>query len=85
MIVLACLATLLGACAASTKPTVVQLPALPADIRVCFVGLAAIPDRDLTVADVERLWKDDRRRSAAMRRCGLRVIVWYDKLRETWR
>lgn len=59
-------------------PPPVAAPEVAADLRVCFAGLAVIPDRDLSVADVERLWKDDRKRAAAMARCGVRLLAWID-------
>lgn len=55
-------------------------PEVPADLRVCFGGLTEVPDRDLTVGDVERLWKDERKRSAAKTRCGERLLAWIDAI-----
>lgn len=61
------------------------LPDIPADIRACFVGVVEIPAGPLTVGDVERLWKSDRLRAVVMRRCGTRLVLFYDHLRRTWR
>lgn len=75
----------LAGCATSASvvpPPAAILPEPPSDLRTCFVGVVDIPVRDLTVADVERLWKQDRVRSAAMQRCGLRLLKWIDELRE---
>lgn len=47
--------------------------------------MVEIPDRALTVGDVERLWKTDRVRVVVMQRCGGRLIALYDQLRRTWR
>ena len=84
--VLALTAMLLTACEEfGSPPATTQLPPIPEDIRTCFVGVVDIPDRALTVGDVERLWKTDRVRSIIMRRCGLRVLTFYDELRANWR
>lgn len=56
----------------------VAAPEVPADLRLCFTGLVDVPDRALTAGDVERLWKDDRKRGAAMARCGQRLLAWID-------
>jgi hypothetical protein len=44
-----------------------------------------IPDRELTVGEVERLWAQDRLRIVIMRKCGVRIVAWYEHLRATWR
>jgi hypothetical protein len=75
----------LAACAPSVRAVPPELPALPPDIRICFVDTVPIPDRPLSVAEVEQLWKNDRARSSAMRRCGRRIVAWYDELRDSWR
>lgn len=62
------------------------LPTVPADIQSCFrQGAVAIPDRALTVADVESLWKKDRVRIAVQRSCGQRFLAWYADLQQRWR
>lgn len=76
---------LLAGCEPSSKPPTDALPDIPPDIRTCFRGVVDIPDRDLTVADVERLWKQERVRASVMARCGKRLIVWIDQLRANWR
>jgi hypothetical protein len=43
-----------------------------------------VPDRDLTVGDVERLWSQDRLRAVAMRQCGNRLIEWHEQIRAGW-
>lgn len=63
---------------APALPSPVAAPEVPADLRLCFVGLTDVPDRALTAGDVERLWKDDRKRAAAMARCGRRLLAWID-------
>jgi hypothetical protein len=59
---------------------------VPADIQECFANsrLAIIPDRDLTVADVERLWASDRMRVIVQHRCGARFVDWYNSIKTGW-
>jgi hypothetical protein len=67
-------------------PPNTQLPAPPASLRTCLkVNGVEIPDRDLTVAEVERLWKTDRLRFVAVSKCGNRLLEWIDDLRKRWR
>lgn len=62
------------------------MPAVPVDVRQCFnAALGAVPERDMSVAEVETAWKSDRVRFAVMRRCGKRFLAWYDDLRARWR
>jgi hypothetical protein len=77
---------LLAGCATSANvaPLKTSLPPVPADIQACFVGVIDIPDRDLTVADVERLWKADRVRSLAQQKCGTRLLAWVADLKANW-
>jgi hypothetical protein len=86
MLMRACLPMLLAGCATSANitPPETNLPPVPADIQACFVGVVDIPDRDLTVADVERLWKADRVRSLAQQKCGRRLLVWIADLKANW-
>jgi hypothetical protein len=61
------------------------LPTVPADIQSCFrKGAAVLPDKALSVAEVEELWKQDRIRNAVMQRCGKRMLAWYEDLRKSW-
>lgn len=63
-----------------------SLPGVPADIQACFRKAAVtIPNRALTVADVESLWKQDRVRFVAMRQCGNRFLAWYSDLQRDWK
>jgi hypothetical protein len=81
-----CLATLLSGCDPSGKPTVGGLPAVRADIQACFrQGAGDIPDRALSIADVEALWKAARVRIVVMQRCGKRFLAWYEALRANWK
>lgn len=76
---------LLGGCDPRTSPAG-SLPGVPADIQACFRKAAvAIPNRALTVADVESLWKQDRIRLVAMRTCGNRFLAWYADLQRDWK
>ncbi|HQS08734.1 MAG TPA: hypothetical protein PLK13_07925, partial [Xanthobacteraceae bacterium] len=63
-----------------------DLPPMPSDLRACLSQEGvAVPDRALKAGEVERSWKEDRRVQAAVRRCGLRALAWYDNLRKAWR
>lgn len=80
----------LGGCASTTHaentPARPGLPAVPVDIRQCLnAALGNVPERDLTVAEVETMWKSDRVRFVVMRKCGGRFLAWYDDLRARWR
>jgi hypothetical protein len=77
----------LAGCNASDKPPAhTPLPPIPADIQACLKGAGVtIPDRPLTVGEVERLWGQDRLRIVVMRRCGGRLIAWYEELRANWK
>jgi hypothetical protein len=61
-----------------------ELPALPRDLQNCFGHLVDIPDRDLTVQEVEKLWANERIKSARKTRCGQRLLALYEKLRKGW-
>lgn len=77
---------LLGGCNPSGTSPSGSLPTVPADIQACFRKAAVtIPDRALSVADVESLWKQDRIRLVAMRNCGNRFLAWYSDLQRDWR
>ncbi len=90
MLMLACLSLPLAACGPSDEPLDISarpaLPEVPADIQDCFSNsrLTIIPDRDLTVADVERLWASDRMRVIVQHRCGSRFLEWYGKIKAGW-
>lgn len=81
-------ALLLGALLAGCSPSgsvSSALPTVPADIQVCFRQEAVkVPQKALTVAEVESLWKQDRVRIVALRRCGQRLVTWYDGIRKAW-
>lgn len=63
-----------------------QLPTVPADIQACFrTGPVKVPQKALTVAEVESLWKQDRVRVAVQRACGQRFLAWYSDLQKRWR
>uniref|UniRef100_E6VL48 Lipoprotein n=1 Tax=Rhodopseudomonas palustris (strain DX-1) TaxID=652103 RepID=E6VL48_RHOPX len=61
-----------------------QLPYVPAEFQTCFRGVAGVPDKALSVSEVEALWKLDRVRSVAQQRCGKRFLAWYESLRKNW-
>lgn len=76
---------LLAACETSSNSVKGTLPAPPSDIQLCFrQSGVVIPDRALTIYDVESLWKQDRIRIAVLNRCGNRLLSWYDDLRRNW-
>jgi hypothetical protein len=77
---------LLAGCETSSDTSPSKLPPAPADIQACFRQSGVfIPDRALTVAEVESLWKQDRIRIAVMQRCGNRLLAWYGELRAGWK
>jgi hypothetical protein len=62
-----------------------SLPTVPADIQACFRGgPVKVPQKALTVAEVESLWKEDRIRQVVLRKCGSRFIAWYTDLQKRW-
>ena len=84
-LVAAAVAMLLAGC---QPPATVQgsLPTVPADIQTCFRGgPTKVPQKALTVAEVESLWKEDRVRQVVMRKCGERFLAWYSDLQKRWR
>mgnify|MGYP005816515225 CR=1 FL=1 len=88
MLLLACLALPLAACGPFGEPKTdpkVELPYPPADIQTCFRGAANIPNRALSVGEVEALWKQDRVRSVAQAKCGARFLAWYSQLQANWK
>jgi hypothetical protein len=84
---LAATVVFLAGCVESSKPPAhTPLPPIPADIQACLKGAGVkIPDRALTVGEVERLWGQDRLRIVVMRRCGGRLVAWYEELRANWK
>jgi len=88
MLTCALMLTGLAACETSGRAqaplNIRTLPPVPADIQACFRGVVDIPNRALTVAEVERLWSQDRLRSAAQRQCGQRLIDWHEEIRANW-
>lgn len=84
-LLLAWMLTLLAGCVASAKPPLVvgfAFPPVPADIRTCFKGVVAVPAKNLSVAEVETLWKQDRVRVVVNKTCGERFILWYEDLKQ---
>lgn len=86
MLALVSISILSAGCVARGEPLKASLPSAPGDIRACFRGGAPeIPERALTVADVERLLKQDGVRIAVLQRCGKRFLAWYDQLKAEWK
>jgi hypothetical protein len=75
----------LAACGPSDNVSPSQLPYAPADLQHCFRDAVGIPDKALTVAEVESLWKQDRVRLAVNRMCGQRMLAWYNSLQANWK
>lgn len=62
------------------KPNLIEIPA---DLRKCAeTSGVKIPQRALTMAEVEVLWKDDRIRGAIWRGCLRRALAFYDAQRK---
>lgn len=63
-----------------------SLPSVPADIQACFRGgPVKVPQKALTVAEVESLWKEDRVRLVVMQKCGQRFLAWQGDLQKRWK
>jgi hypothetical protein len=77
----------LTACVESVSPPpATPLPPLPTELKSCLRGAGVtIPDRELTVGEVERLWAKDRLRIVVLRKCGLRIVAWFEYLRANWK
>lgn len=57
----------------------VTLPAPPAEVAACLrTSFPAIPDRDLTTADVVRIIGRARVQDRAKTACGQRALAWID-------
>jgi hypothetical protein len=84
MMLLALIALPLAACGPSDNGSIAKLPYPPADIQTCFRGAANIPDRALTMSEVEALWKQDRVRVVVEQKCGTRLLAWYKTLQTNW-
>jgi hypothetical protein len=76
---------LLAACGPSDKEVPAALPYAPADLQHCFREATGVPDKALTVSEVEALWKEDRVRLIVNKRCGERMQAWYASLRKNWK
>lgn len=80
------LAVMLAGCDPAATTVSGGLPTVPADIQACFrAGPTKVPQKALTVAEVESLWKEDRVRLVIEQRCGKRFLAWYGDLRKGWR
>lgn len=44
-----------------------------------------MPDKALSVSEVESLWKVDRIRVVVNQRCGARMLTWYADLQSHWK
>jgi hypothetical protein len=82
---LALIALPLVACGPSSNDSPGKLPYPPSDLQTCFRGVVGVPDKALSVSEVEALWKIDRVRVVVNQRCGNRLLQWYTKLRANWR
>jgi hypothetical protein len=85
-LICASLALLLAGCAASvsqaprtTEPPII--PPVPSDVLACRHDPVDLPDRDLDVGEIERLWKIDRDSLVRVSGCFRRLICQYQDLR----
>jgi len=86
LIVAAGLALTLAGCGDRISLPAASLPNAPLDLRQCFNrSVGKLPNRSLTVAEVERAWKSDRLRAVVMQRCGKRFVAWYGALQGGWK
>jgi hypothetical protein len=58
-----------------------DVPPVPADMQLCPREAVTVPGRDLTDAEVERLWKTDRASLALLNGCFLRLLCQYADVR----
>lgn len=86
LLVLLPIAVLLGGCPGRDETAQVSLPPVPTDIKTCFreAGIV-VPHKDLTQAEIESLWKNDRLRLKVQNKCGKRFLTWYEDLRSKWK
>lgn len=77
----------LAGCTTDGSSVTGSLPTVPADIQTCFRtnGPVKVPQKALTIAEVESLWKEDRVRQVVLRKCGDRFLNWYNGLRKNWK
>ena len=80
------LALLLAGCAASVSqaPRAIEppiIPPVPPDVLACRHDPVDVPDRDLDVGEIERLWKIDRDSLGRVNGCFRRLICQYQDLR----
>ena len=90
-LILPCLATSLAGCATSDPPVIdpaaptdirVTLPVPPAGVAACLkASFPAIPDRDLTTADVVRIIGKAKIQDRAKTACGQRALAWIEAVR----
>jgi hypothetical protein len=66
----------LAACQTTGVPLDATFPAVPPEIVACAQRAnSAIPVKDLSAAEVEASWKQDRYTSVALRQCLQRLII----------
>ena len=71
----------LAACQIVDLPLDAQFPAVPPEIAACAKRAnVALPGKDLSAAEVEAAWKQDRFTNVALRQCLQRLIVRDQKL-----
>jgi hypothetical protein len=77
----ALLALALAGCQTVGLPPDAKFPGVPREISACAeVANAPIPTKDLSAAEVEKAWKQDRLTAVALRQCLQRLIVRDQKL-----
>jgi hypothetical protein len=80
------LALLLAGCAASVSETARSIdppiiPPVPSDVLACRHDPVDVPDRDLEVGEIERLWKIDRDSLGRVSACYGRLVCQYQDVR----
>lgn len=76
------LLSLLTACAAST-PSIearISLPELPAEVKTCE-GPLRVPHVDANQAQVEKWWRQDRKRLVICRKTNESLVLFYEDLK----
>lgn len=79
-----CCAIALGGCQTTGLPLDARFPPVPPEVLACVKRAnAAIPAKDLSAAEVEAIWKQDRFTNVALRQCLQRLIIRDQKLAKT--
>ena len=85
LMALACLATMLSSCASSGPASLpelrVDLPPVPADLKICFHRKIGIPAPEaMTKRQVTALIASLKNSADDKDRCGTRLVCWYEDI-----